>query len=79
MYWALSVRVLTLGAGTAGDIAIEIAHAVRHASGLIGADGLRAHGHLNPSLVQPDASGDVIVLGFEASPSIASPPTRHLR
>ena len=48
--------VLTLGAGTAIDIAIEIAHAVRHASGLIGVDGQRiAHGHLNPNLVRTDA------------------------
>ena len=60
---------LTLGAGTAIDIAIEIAHAVRHASGLIGADGQRiAHGHLNPSLVQLTPSGDVIVLGFGSQP-----------
>ena len=61
--------VLTLGAGTAIDIAIEIAHAVRHASGLIGTDGQRiAHGHLNPNLVQLTPSGDVIVLGFGSQP-----------
>ena len=61
---------LTLGAGTAIDIAIEIAHAVRHANGLIGIEGERiVHGHLSPDLVQLTPSGDVVVLGFGSQPT----------
>ena len=60
---------LTLGAGTAIDIAIEIAHAARHANGLIGVDGHRIiHGHLSPRHVQLTPSGDVVVLGFGSRP-----------
>jgi serine/threonine protein kinase len=67
---AQKAGTLTLGTGAAIDIAIEIAHAVRHANGLIGANGVRlCHGHLQPELVRLTSSGDIIVMGFGSIPA----------
>ncbi len=62
--------LVRIAAGTAIDIAVEVAHALRHASNVIDSTGNRiVHGHLTPSDIHLRPDGNVVVTGFGANPS----------
>jgi len=61
-----------IAAGTAIDIVVEVAHALRHASSVIDSNGNRiVHGHLTPSQIRLSPDGNVMVVGFGTVPAEA--------
>lgn len=65
---------LDLSTGTAIDVAVEIAHVLRHAHGRVGTSGERiVHGHLDPSKIILTDDGEVAVVGFGRTPRDQKP------
>lgn len=61
--------LVNIATGTAIDLIVEVAHALRHANSIVGSDGVRiAHGHLGPQRVRVTPDGNIVVVGFGAAP-----------
>jgi serine/threonine protein kinase len=67
--WARDEGRVRIGTGTAIDLVIEVAHALRHANSILNLAGGRiVHGHLSPDRVRLTPDGNVVVIGFGTSP-----------
>jgi len=62
-------HLFTLNLGTAVDIGLEVAHALRAAHQVIRARGRIVHGHLSPDRVMVTEGGEIKLLGLGAPPA----------
>ncbi len=78
--YAASRDWVALEPPTALDIAIEVAHALRHAHSMrFGAGSRIIHGHLGPQRIRMESTGNVVVVGLVRHREADIPPTQHPR